>query len=66
MSFIAATIASVEMPANMPAVTGASPRKRPKTMPRMMAMPTFTASSVPPFFRMYGVALKLMLAPMQT
>ncbi len=66
MSFIAATMASVEMPANRPASTGDSPSNRPKTTPNKMPMPTLTANSVPPFFRRYGVDLKSMLAPVQT
>ena len=31
-----------------------------------MPIPTLTANSVPPFLRMYGVARKSMLAPVQT
>ena len=52
VSFIAATMASVEMPANMPALTGASPSSRPKITPNKIPMPTLTANSVPPFLRM--------------
>ena len=52
VSFIAATMASVEMPANTPASTGASPSSRPNTMPNKMPMATLTANSVPPFLRM--------------
>ncbi len=52
MSFIAATMASVEIPAKNPAVTGASPRKRPHTIPRITATPTLVTKRTPPFLTM--------------
>ena len=66
MSFIAATTASVEMPASTPFGTGASPSTRPSRMPTNTAAPTFAAKSAPPFFTMYGVALNSMVEPMHT
>jgi hypothetical protein len=66
VSFIAATTASVEMPANSPDDTGCSPRKCPSTTPTRIAVPTLAANSAPPFLTRYGVAFTLMLAPMQT
>src|SRR5580698_7834513 len=54
VSFIAATTASVEMPAKSPDETGCSPRKCPSTIPVRIAAPTLVTNSAPPFFSRQG------------
>ncbi len=59
VSFIDATTARVERPANMPARHGGLAEHLSEDQARIIAMPTFTTRRVPPFFHDVGGRAKI-------